>query len=287
MSSGAREIVRALGGRWHGSYGTACCPCHDDRTPSLSVTDGQDGKLLVHCHAGCDGRKILQALKRPDIGTFCPSGTTPTGPTREEADAERTAAALDIWTDAQPVAGTVAESYLRTRSITLPLPCSLRFVPHLRYSRDVWLPALVAAVQAPQRDVKAVHRTWIDPRGDRKAQVAQPKKALGPLGHGALRLAHAAPVMGLAEGIEDALSAMQMFNVPCWAALGASRLAGVWLPNLVREVIVFADNGTAGQDAAQKAADAFTGQGRRVVVRYPPEGCADWNDALNGREAAA
>ena len=53
----AREVTEALGGRWHGSYGTARCPAHeDDRRPSLSVTDGGGGGRLVKCHAGRDGR---------------------------------------------------------------------------------------------------------------------------------------------------------------------------------------------------------------------------------------
>ncbi len=40
----AQEITKALGGHWHGSYGTAKCPCHDDHEPSLSVRDGVDGE---------------------------------------------------------------------------------------------------------------------------------------------------------------------------------------------------------------------------------------------------
>ena len=35
----AQAIIQALGGRWHGTYGTARCPAHDDRTPSLKVRD--------------------------------------------------------------------------------------------------------------------------------------------------------------------------------------------------------------------------------------------------------
>ncbi|MEM8758745.1 MAG: hypothetical protein AAGE83_00260 [Pseudomonadota bacterium] len=57
MTRTAREICLALGGRWHGAYGTACCPAHDNRrTPALSLADGRDGRLLVKCHAGCDFR---------------------------------------------------------------------------------------------------------------------------------------------------------------------------------------------------------------------------------------
>ena len=85
--------------------------------------------------------------------------------------------------------------------------------------------------------------------------------------------------MGLAEGIESGMSAMQLFDIPVWAALG-SRLAAVALPPEVIEVQVFADNGDAGRAAAEKAAEAFTRDGRRVALRYPPPAFGDWNDAL-------
>ena len=39
----SHEITKALGGSWNGSYGLAKCPAHDDRTPSLSIREGDDG----------------------------------------------------------------------------------------------------------------------------------------------------------------------------------------------------------------------------------------------------
>ena len=61
----ARSLTNSLGGRWHGArqYGTASCPSHHDRHPSLSISDGNDGKLLVRCHTGCDQRSVIDALK--------------------------------------------------------------------------------------------------------------------------------------------------------------------------------------------------------------------------------
>ncbi len=61
----ARAITEALpGGRWHGSYGLAFCPAHPNtKTPALSLKDGSDGKLLVHCFANCDGADVLAALR--------------------------------------------------------------------------------------------------------------------------------------------------------------------------------------------------------------------------------
>ena len=34
------------------------CPAHGDEHPSLSLTEGEDGKVLVHCHAGCDQAEV-------------------------------------------------------------------------------------------------------------------------------------------------------------------------------------------------------------------------------------
>lgn len=42
----------------------ACCPAHDDRTPSLSIKDGDNGKPLVNCLAGCSQDAVIDALKQ-------------------------------------------------------------------------------------------------------------------------------------------------------------------------------------------------------------------------------
>ncbi len=42
--------------------GNTHCPAHDDERPSLSVT-GRNGRVLVHCHAGCEQRAVIEALR--------------------------------------------------------------------------------------------------------------------------------------------------------------------------------------------------------------------------------
>ena len=58
----ADSIVRALGARRSGSCWMAKCPAHDDHNPSLSIR-GVDGKVLLHCHAGCAQQDVIDALK--------------------------------------------------------------------------------------------------------------------------------------------------------------------------------------------------------------------------------
>jgi hypothetical protein len=52
------DKVRGAG---HGKY-VACCPAHDDRSPSLAIKECGDGRILLHCFAGCDIETICDAL---------------------------------------------------------------------------------------------------------------------------------------------------------------------------------------------------------------------------------
>ena len=49
-----------------------CCPAHDDKNPSLSMTQTPD-KVLVHCFAGCDQMEVLQVLS--DLGLWHKAST--------------------------------------------------------------------------------------------------------------------------------------------------------------------------------------------------------------------
>lgn len=40
-----------------------CCPAHDDRSPSLSIKDADNGKILLHCFAGCTFEDVTCALR--------------------------------------------------------------------------------------------------------------------------------------------------------------------------------------------------------------------------------
>jgi DNA primase len=189
------------------------------------------------------------------------------------------AALLEIWRGTMLPQGTAAERYLRNRGITLPLPPSLRFHPRLHYPRSgLQKPCLVAAVSGPDRLITAIQRIYITGNG-KKADVSNPKLTVGRLGNGAVRLGAASDRLGIAEGLETGLSAMQVFGVPVWCALG-TRLDGVAIPDTVTVLAILADNDDPGRRAAERAVHAHERLGRTVEVRYPPHGLKDWNDAL-------
>jgi putative DNA primase/helicase len=58
----AADIARKLDGRKSGAGWVARCPAHDDFSPSLSLRDA-DGKVLAHCHAGCEQSAVIASLK--------------------------------------------------------------------------------------------------------------------------------------------------------------------------------------------------------------------------------
>lgn len=58
----AESIANALRGRRNGRGWSCRCPAHEDRSPSLSLTE-REGRVLVHCHAGCDQQSVLAALR--------------------------------------------------------------------------------------------------------------------------------------------------------------------------------------------------------------------------------
>ena len=60
LAETARRICESRGGKWSGTKGMACCPAHDDRTPSLGVSLGRQA-ILFHCFARCDQQSVQRS----------------------------------------------------------------------------------------------------------------------------------------------------------------------------------------------------------------------------------
>lgn len=59
----AEAIATALGGKRSGIGWSCCCPAHEDSSPSLSISEGRDGRPLFKCHTGCTQDQVIEALK--------------------------------------------------------------------------------------------------------------------------------------------------------------------------------------------------------------------------------
>lgn len=286
----AEAIAKALGGRKAGCNWTARCPAHDDRTPSLSIRDAADNKVLVRCHAGCKQERVIAALRGRGLwgenGPRSSPWTARRKPVEREPDREdarRTEMALAIWQSATPALGTPVAAYLASRGIHLPPSDALCFHSGLKHPSGGLWPGMVALVtNGIDGTPIAVHRTFLAQDGGGKAPVDPLKMMLGPCRGGAVRLARPGDVLMVGEGIETCLAAMQASGHPAWAALSTSGLRSLDLPEDVRDVIVLADGDEAGEAAARDCALRWKRQGRRVRIARPPQGM-DFNDMLSVR----
>lgn len=199
-------------------------------------------------------------------------------PAAPEADKLRNQdIARRIWTEALDPIGTAVEVYLKHRGVGLPDAPVIRFHPHCPRTGGA-LPAMVALMVDPiTGEPCGAHRTYLQPDGRGKAAVTPAKMMLGSAG--VVRLA--APIsegLGLAEGVETALSVMVMIRWgPVWAAGSSGGIAR--FPVLQGHALtIFADGDAPGMAAARSCAARWTEAGREALIWTAPAG-EDWNDA--------
>lgn len=206
------------------------------------------------------------------------------------SDADNRASLNRLWLSGQPVqAGDPVDLWITGRGLHVgSYPRTLRTAPSVRHSGPPasWHPAMLAIVSDASGRPATIHKTYITTDG-RKAEVEPGKVRMFcpgtvPAG-GAVRLAAPADELGVAEGIETALAAMQMFGVPTWAALNAGGLEKFEPPPEVRRLVIFGDHDRNGR--GQRAAYALAGRLSTCLaldVRIPEIVDTDWNDVLRG-----
>jgi putative DNA primase/helicase len=210
-------------------------------------------------------------------------------PRRERSDREKSDAINSLWRRSNPVeANDPVGRYLTRRVGLASFPSCLRTASNVRYQSDPpsFHPAMVAMVTGPDGVPSILHRTYLTTDGH-KASVDAPRRMMpGTMAKGAaIRLAPAGDALGIAEGIETALSASALFGVPCWAAVNAGMLAAWQPPPEAKRIIIFGDSDPsfAGQAAAYALARRLGSHELAVEVRFPTEVGADWNDVHQAR----
>ena len=251
----AGEIAAALGRACRSGKWWRCrCPVHGSRGATLALRDGDRG-LIVHCHAECDRGAILAELRRRGLVGRQNEYRSRVRPSRYDIrDRDRRIEiARRVWGETRDARGSPVERYLRSRGITIPVPSlSLRWAGSLRRPDGTCGPAMVARVDRPDGQLVGVHRTWID-RDVAGVWRRRDRASLGPIGGGAVRLAPAAEMLIIGEGVETTMAGMQASGLPGWAALSAGGIARLILPAVVCVVLIAVDrdaNGT-GERAAR------------------------------------
>lgn len=284
--AGAQICLQRAGSEWKG-----CCPFHADRSPSFTIFAGGERFHCFGCGASGDvldyvsrlyGLGMIEAARVLCAGEL-PKIDLPALPPAQRFS--RTPEALAIWAKAIPAAGTLAGAYLAFRGILPPYPPSIRFL-HLPCDNLGPLPCLVAAVRNVAGDLTGIQRIWLAHDGRGKADVAKPKRSLGTVKGGAIRLGDldGTGAVTVCEGPEDGLSLLEMLGGPVWVAAGASFLPAMQFPPEVRSIVIGADNDSAGRVAADGAARAYAARGLSVRIIRPLDWAKDFNDEL--REGA-
>ena len=194
-------------------------------------------------------------------------------------------AARRLWAMSKPVAGTLAEAYLRARGITDMRDCTaLRFHPRCYYHPDdsspteTW-PAMIAAVTDLSGVITGAHRTWLAPNGFGKAPVDTPRRAMGGLLGHAVRFGAPSEVMAAGEGIETMLSLRcALPAMPIAAALSANHLAALILPSTLRRLYIARDADAAGDMALVALTERAEAAGIEALALSPRRG--DFNEDL-------
>ena len=288
------EIAQALGGDINGKWINIRGPNHSstDRSLGFQFDKTAPGGIRVYSFAGDDPvlcreyvkAKLQSVANKESFALECDPNIT-------DESREAQARALAIWEDAKPPSGTPVETYLTARYCPLTSAVlsgdTIRFRPACPFGQ-FYVPAMVGLV----RDVKTgkplgIHRTALrnDGTGKRGMPLGLPSKmAMGRVKGGAVMLQPAGPYLGVAEGIETALSAQLIFDMPVWAALSAVGVQNFPIVTGLKRLTIFADHDEAGLNAALKCAYRYSKAGIRVKIRHPETLGQDWNDFVLAKE---
>lgn len=284
---------RALSGRH--------CPCPMCGGRDRFRFDDKDGRGTFYC-SGCgagDGVALamgITGLSFRDVAAEVEriAGTVrPTQAKAERSDEDKLNALRRAFRESRPIEREdEACRYLAGRGLALyDLPENVRTHPSMAYLDGGAVlgtfPAMLATVTNAAGRAVSMHRTYI--QDGRKAPVPAPKKLMQgfPLAGAAIRLTPVSRTLGIAEGVETAIAAAELFEVPTWSCISASGIESFEPPAGVEHVIVFADNDAnfAGQAAAYRAAHRLALKGIEVEVIIPPT-VGDWLDELRSRAGA-
>jgi Toprim domain len=258
---------------------------------------GEHGDLLDIIRESCglvDFREVAAEARR-FLGLPRPEPDSKSQPRASATGSPESARRL--FAISHPVKGTMVETYLHARGITVLPSCeSLRFHPRCYYRPRPFepsetYPAMIAAVTDLDGRITGVHRTYLNPEGfDRsasgKAPIDSPRRAMGHLLGHAVRFGIADDVMAAGEGIETILSLRCILpTMPMVAALSAAHLAAILFAAGLRRLYIVRDCDTAGDGALERLVARARANGIEAIPLSPR--CGDFNEDLRkfGKDA--
>ncbi|KTE24106.1 MULTISPECIES: toprim domain-containing protein [unclassified Sphingopyxis] len=267
-----------------GKWTDAATGEHGDLLDIIAVTQG----CRTFAETLAEARRFL-SLPSDTIADVTPRRCRPPGRRGSQAAVRRIIRATD------PLVGSIAADYLRTRAIH-----HLEGIDALRSHRRLYYrhskeesfgtaknwPALIGIVTDLDGSSTGVHRTWIDPATRAKAPVADPRRSMGQLLGHAIRFGTPHDVMIVGEGIETLLSLHEVMpDMPMAAATSSAHLAAFLFPPLLHRLYIATDNDDAGRLATTNLAERARHLDIEVIPLVPKGG--DFNDDLQDGGADA
>lgn len=262
--------------------------------------EGRGTYICTHCGAG-DGFRLATEFTGKSFVEIAPEIDTLLGNHKFEADKpkpvfteqQRRDALKAVWVDTKPMQeGDLAHKYLTARGVgEKTYPTALRFGT-VRDGEGGVRPCMVALVgRYGEPKLDTMHRTFLRADGLAKAEMQSSRKIMpGEIPEGASVMLSEwtkSGTLGIAEGIETAMSASALFDIPVWAAINSTMLEKWTPPEGCEEVAIFGDNDAkfGGQAAAYRLAHRLAVKGISVTVNIPNIAGDDWNDVLMHRRA--
>lgn len=259
-------LVRLKGVKRTSTGWTAQCPAHDDRAPSLSVREGDDGRVLLKCHAGCSAEQVVQSMGMHMSDLFVPS--------KQSIDRQRRPPSRAAFPSEEAALAHLARKFG---------PPTSRWAYLDAHGKPVGVVARWDRTDGSKtfRPVSLFCDGW------RTCAIPDPR----PL-YRLPDLARAATVL-VTEG-EKAADVAQRLGLTATTSVGGAQAAGHtdWQPLAGKEVWLFPDNDAAGEryvaDVLERLASLLP-QPRVRVVRLPglaeKGDIADWVAARPASDA--
>lgn len=286
------------GGAYHNDVGSM-----PDGIDVISWYDGcSKGQAMDNIIAILGGD--LSKVKRSDISVV----KTITTELKPEEQQKRKDIIKRYFDGSQPIKGTPAETYLKSRGLNM-YGCStalknLRYHPAMAYKEDdnsPWEkhPGLLAVVRDKLGRPLTLHRTFLKKDGSGKADVSRQKMQLAAPSSvigGFIALSnptfdmHGNGYIGVAEGIETALSVQEATGCPMWAGISDRLMEKINFDDSIKVVLVWIDKDItlAGKNAFNRMKTALEAKGKKVFGFMPQgtEAKLDWNDIYIQQGAA-